>query len=444
MHTDGQTVPAAVPADGLAAAPADAPRAEPHEEKVDAQSLPKVRLWAVVLALAAAGGAFWKLHSMGVAPRQERDAALREEAASYDPRPLVDVVKPVRAKAAFDLRLPADMAPMQTTAVAARANGYLRALHADVGDRVTAGTVLAEIDTPEVDAQIVQAHATADLARANVAKAKVDLDLATATFKRYEGFASTGGVTAQQLDEKRFAVEQTKSDLASSEAAVVVAEADIKRLTTLQGFERVAAPFDGVVTARGYDVGALVGSAAAQPLFRLAQVDVLKVFVDVPQTYVSAIREGDPAFLSVRNWPGREFAGKVVRTTGVLDATTRTLRLEIDVSNTDGALYAGMFGEVRIPITTAHPPLMVPTSAAQFGAAGSIVWIADGNKARARKVTLGRDFGAEIEVADGLADGDLVVRNPGERLADGVELRIAAPKAPPEGGAPASKDAGAR
>jgi RND family efflux transporter MFP subunit len=395
-----------------------------------------VRWGAIVLALAVGAGAFWKLHALGMAPRRERDAELQSDARSFDPRPLVETVKPRRGQSSVDLHLPADIAPMQATALYARAGGYLKSLHADVGDRVTAGMPLAEIDTPEVDAQIVQAKASADLARATVAKSKVDLDLASATLKRFAGFAESGGVTAQQLDERRFAVEQAKSTLAAAEAAVVVAEADVKRLETLQAFGRVEAPIDGVVTERGYDVGALVGSASAKPLFRIEKVDVLRVYVDVPQAHAAAAKVGTPAFVTVRNWAGREFAGTITRTAGVLDASTRTLRCQIDVANADGALLSGMFGEVRLPLAAVRPPMLLPSSAPQVGAAGTLVWVVDGGRAHAKKVELGRDFGSEIEITDGLGDDDVVVKNPGERISDGIEVRVAAAKAP-EAKAPA-------
>ncbi len=426
-QTDGtkaDAVPAARPA---AAAPA--PEHASHEDAVDVSKLPKIRWWAVLAALVVAGFAFVKLYGLGAGPRAERAEAARSEAASYDPRPVVDVVKAKRGETSFDLRLPADVASMQETAVFARTNGYLKAFHADVGDHVTEGQLLAEIDTPEIDAQITWAKAAVDVARANSAKAHVDLELADATLKRYAGFAESGGATIQQLDEKRSAAEQAKSALAAADANVVLADAEVKRLATLQAFERVTAPYAGVITARNYDVGALLGpssAAASKEMFRLQQSDVLRVWVDMPQAYVSSAKVGAKAYLTVRNWPGREFAGSMARTTGVLDVATRTLRCEVDVPNSDGALFPGMYGEVRFPVTSERPTLTVPTSAPTFGAAGATVWVVKDGRVTGRKAVLGRDFGLDIEVMEGIGPEDDVVRNPGERLVDGLEVRVAA------------------
>jgi RND family efflux transporter MFP subunit len=430
METNAADVPDAAPATAEDVVKSKAPEAPAHhDDAVDASTLPKIRWWAVLLAVLVAVAAFVALHRLGAAPRAERDAETKRDAAVYDPRPIVDLVKPKIGEKAFDLRLPADVASMQETAVFARTNGYLGRFLVDVGDRVTAGQLIAVIDAPEIDAQIVWADAAVDVARANVAKSKVDLGLADATLKRFAAFAESGGATAQQLDEKKSAFEQARATLASAEANVVLAEAEVKRLTTLQGFERVAAPIDGVVTERNYDVGALLGpssAAASKAVFRIERGDVLRAWVDVPQAYVADAKVGAKAYLSVRNWPGKEFVGTLTRTAGVLDPNTRTLRCEIDVPNPDGVLCSGMFGEMRFPVTTDRPTLTVPTSAPTYGASGPTVWVVAADHVQARKVKLGRDFGADIEVTDGIAPEDDVVKNPGERLADGLEVRVAA------------------
>jgi len=431
MSNDGDGRVTAATAEPAAAGaeqrPAEAPpRATPtHEGETEPSSVKKAPLWAVLLAALVAAAAFFALWSLGKKPHEEREERLASEAKSFDPRPIVDVAKPKPGQSSFDLSLPADVAPFQTTDVYARASGYVKSLGGDVGDRVAAGKLLAEIDTPEIDAEIAKARASVDFARAEVAKDRVDLDLATATLKRFEGFARTGGVTEQQLNEKRAAVEQAKSALGASEASIAVADAEVKRLATLQEFERVAAPFDGVITARGYDLGALVGPSSGKALFRVEKTDVLRVYVNVPQTHAPSVKVGGRATLVVRNFPGREFSGEVTRTASVLDPATRTLRCEIDVPNPDGALFSGMYGEVRLPVATPRAPLLVPTSAPQFGADGTTVWIVEGDRARARKVETGRDFGMEIEVLSGLAPDDLVIRNPGDRLADGLAVRVA-------------------
>jgi len=235
-------------------------------------------------------------------------------------------------------------------------------------------------------------------------------------------------VTAQQLDERRSALTQTQSALEVGRASVGVAEAEVKRLTVLQSFERVVAPISGTITTRNYDVGALLMPATAtegHELYQIDRTDSLRVFVNVPQTYSTAVKVGDDAFLGVPNLVGREFTGKIVRSTRSIDPSTRTLRIEIDVGNADGALYPGMYGEVRLAVKTADKSLVVPTSALVFVADGTWVWTIEADRAHRRQVRVGRDFGTELEIESGLSAEDTVIKNPGERLVEGLEVRVA-------------------
>lgn len=411
---------------------APASPASSHDERVDPARLAKIRWWIVLPVLAVAAFALHRLREIGVAPRREHAAAVEAERAAYDPRPSVETVKARKGDATFDLRLPADVASMQETAIYSRASGYLAEVLVDIGDHVVAQQPLARIATPEIDAQIAAARAAVAVANANVEKVKVDLSLAESTLKRFEGLAKTGGAIAQEVDEKRSAVAQGKASLAASEANVLLAEAEVKRLATLQEFERVAAPFAGVVTARGYDVGALVGPSgpsAGAPLFRVERGDRLRVWVDLPQAYVASATKDAKAYLTVRNSPGKELPCALTRTAGVLDPTSRTLRCQFEVGNADGALASGMFGELRFPVTRTQA-LTVPTTAPTFGATGATIWVVEGKKVFARSVKLGRDYGTEIEVTDGLRPDDEVVRNPGERLLDGLEVIVLPPAKP--------------
>jgi RND family efflux transporter MFP subunit len=299
----------------------------------------------------------------------------------------------------------------------------------DIGDRVKAGQLLAEIDAPDVDAELVQAKASVGQAKANVVKAEDDLELARTTFERYKGFGKGGGVSQQEIDEKRAAYTQAQSALEAFKASVAAAEATVQRLAALQGFEKVYAPFAGVVTARNMDVGALVSAGQTVPLFRIADTDVLRVYVNVPQSYVQSVRPGQKVGLAVRNYPGKEFEGVVARTAGALDPATRTLRYEVDVPNKEGVLLAGMYGEVRIKAKQDEPPMVVPTSAVVFDSGGTKVWVVEEGKVHPKRVDVGRDFGTEIEVSSGLSGKEQVVTNPGERLADGVEVEA---KSPPQ------------
>jgi RND family efflux transporter MFP subunit len=318
---------------------------------------------------------------------------------------------------------------MQETSIFPRANGYLKRVLVDIGDRVESGQLLAEIEQPDVDADLLQAKASVAQANANLVKAQNDFDLSQATLKRYEGFAQGGGVTQQQLDEKRAAFAQAQSALAGAQANVKVADAAVQRLTAMQGFEKVTAPFAGTITSRNYDIGALINGtnpAAGHELFRVADTATLRVFVNVPQTYVTAVRTGQPASLIVRNFGNREFAGTVARSAGALDPATRTLRYEIDVPNSDGVLYAGMYVQTKLPVTPHQAPMVVPTSALVFDATGTKVWTVDNGKAKAKKVDVGRDFGTEVEIASGLKGDESVVTNPGERLADNAPVQVTA------------------
>jgi RND family efflux transporter MFP subunit len=376
-----------------------------------------VAVVALVVVAALAG-----LFFVGYIPRQHRLAEVHREASEVnDGKPNVDVAIPKRSAKTQDVILPADVRSNQETSIFPRANGYLKGFAVDIGDRVKAGQLLAEISAPDLDAELLQAKASVEQARANLVKAQNDLDLAQATLTRYEGFAKTGGVTTQQLDEKRAAFTQAKGQFDADKANVQAAQASVERLTALQGFEKIYAPFDGVVTARNFDVGALMSASNPTPMFRIADTHVLRVYTNVPQTYVQTVHVGDQVSIGVRNYPNKEFVGTVTRTAAALDPSTRTLRYEVDVPNADGLLYAGMYGEARIKASQEHPPIVIPTSAVVFDSAGTKVWVVDEDgKVHAKAVDVGRDFGTEIEIARGLEGQEHVVTNPGERLADGA------------------------
>jgi RND family efflux transporter MFP subunit len=346
---------------------------------------------------------------------------------------VVIAAPPRRAPQTTDLALPGDSRAFQTTAIFPRANGYLKKLYVDIGDHVKDGQLLAEIDTPEIDAQLNQAKAAVEQANAALGKAQNDFDLAKLTLERYEGFAKAGGVTQQQLDEKRNAFTQAKAILEGAKASVAGSQADVQRLTALQSFEKVYAPFAGTITARNYDPGALLsattgGNGGGKEIFRIDQTDTLRIYVNVPQTYATSVKIGQKADFFVRNYPGRPFTGTVTRSTGAIDPQTRTLRFEVDFANKGDLLYAGMYGQVKFHVTQAQPPLMVPTSALVFNAQGTRVAIANEGRIQYRNVNLGRDFGQEIEVVDGIRADDLIVANPGERLVDGIEVQVTSPE----------------
>ena len=400
-----------------------------------AHDLPPVsgRRLRVVLTLVAAG--FALLFVLGGLPRfrayRHARAAAEEEAAG---KPVVEAGRPARERAAGELTLPADVRAWQTTSLYPRTTGYIKTLLVDIGDRVSADQLLAEIATPEVDAELLQARAALDQARTAAERTESDYQLAQATLVRYEGFARSGGVTQQQLDERRSAERQAWAALQGGKANVSAAAANVSRLEALQGFERVAAPFPGTVATRGYDIGALVSPGSSGPgreLFRIDRTDILRVFIDAPQQYVGEMQIGREAAVTVRNYPGRSFSGTIARTAGSLDPGTRTLRVEIDVTNAENLLFAGMYGEVRLPITRA-PALLIPTSATLFDTEGTRVALVKDDRVHFQKVTLGRDLGKNIEVLEGLHPDDLVIRNPGQRLVEGGPVRTASGSPPQE------------
>ncbi len=378
--------------------------------------------------------------------RRLKDAAEAAQSAM----PIVEVVRPRPQDHSIVLALPGDARAKQQTALYGQVNGYLKRWWVDIGDHVEKGEVLAEISAPQVDANLDQALASLDQAKANLVKTTADADLATATFNRYQGLIPSGGVTQQQLDEKQSAMNDANAARVDAQARIKASQASIEQLRAQQNFEQIVAPFDGVITARNVDVGALISASDTAPgheLFDLAQIDELRIYVNLPQPYVGLVQPMQlVSFVVERNYPGREFAGHVARTTGAIDAQTRTMRIECDFPNDHELLTAGMYGEVRINLRQDKPALSVPTSAMMFEADGTSVAVINPNEVKPapddgngpglqaplhfKKVVIGRDMGTELEIVAGLNDDDYVVSNPGEMIADGMAVRFGAPPPP--------------
>jgi len=297
---------------------------------------------------------------------------------------------------------------------------------------VKANELLAVIDAPEIDAELDQAKANLAQAKTTVTKAESDLKLADLTLKRYleSQKAMPGSVTQTAIDQQQAMYDDAVSALAQAKASVVSEQAAVQQLTVTQGFDYVLAPFDGVITARNYDNGALLSPSDTGPgkeMFDIAQTDVLRVYVSVPQGDATAIRVGKPGYLQVpSNYPGKWFPGVVARTSDSLDPDTRTLTVEVDFPNKDDSLRAGMFGEVRLPVGDARSVLMVPTGAIVFNAEGLQVALVQDSKIHLQKIGVGRDMGTEIEVTSGLSANDQVVTNPGEKVVEGVTVKAVA------------------
>jgi len=351
------------------------------------------------------------LFALGFIPRWRANAALTSSVR--DQRPTVTVVSSQKPNEAANLVLPGSTQAIQETALYARTNGYVRKWNVDIGAKVEAGQLLAEIETPEVDQELNQA-------RANVAQAIANADLARATLTRWQQLVDQKVVSPQEFDEKRSAADARAADLR-------VAQANVKRLEELQGFEKIVAPFTGIVTARNIDNGNLVsaGSGQTAPLFRLAQTDTLRIYVTVPQTQSRSIAPGQSATVSVREIPDKTFSAKVVRTAGAIDPASRTLLTELQLPNEDDQLFPGMYAEVKFALPQDGHTLLVPGNSVMIRSDGPKVLVVDAKQTiRARAVKLGRDLGDKVEIASGLDPAESLVANPTDALRDGAEVKV--------------------
>lgn len=329
--------------------------------------------------------------------------------------PTVSVVMPGRAKSDFGTPLPANVEAYIQASIHARASGYLKSWFVDIGTHVTNGQVLAQIDTPELDEQFAQAQAQLD-------QAKAAMDLAKITADRWNQLLKTASVSEQETEEKQ-------SDYILQQANVEAAKANLKRLYDLKSFDNVTAPFDGVVTARNTDIGQLIAAGSGPELFRMAQTDPLRVYVQVPQEYAYDVVVGQKAELAFIERPGHTYEATITRTAGAVDPTTRTLQVELDVPNPKGELFSGSYASVRFTQAPAHNALTIADNTIIFQAAGNQVAVVDGdNKVHLRDIKVGRDFGNVIEVLDGLNPDDRVINNPPDFISDGETVQIMQPE----------------
>ena len=356
------------------------------------------------------------LLAIGIIPRiTQRRALASEVGAASDSVMPTTVAIATRAKGE-PLSLPGTLQPLHEAVVYARSAGYVRHWYSDIGAHVTAGEVLATIEAPEVDQELMQGQAQLKQAAANLALAKNDLD-------RWKSLARDSAVSQQELDQKNAAYE-------ASVATANAQRANVDRLTSLQGYSKILAPFAGVVTARNVDVGALVspGTSGAGTgglgLFRVSQTDTMRVYINVPQSLAPAIHVGQTANISLAEQHGRAFMGRVTRTADALDPGTRTLLVEVDVADTDRSLLAGSFVQVDLSTNAMVSPVTVPANALLFNAAGTqVIVIDDHNIAHYHKVMVGRDFGATVQILSGVDDGATIALNPSDDIQDGHAIK---------------------
>ena len=351
--------------------------------------------------------------SVGLIPRWFTHRALAQETHELAVT-TVAVVSPAPGKSDFGVPLPAEVQAFVEAPIYARASGYLKRWLVDIGAPVKAGQLLAEIETPELDQQLAQA-------KAELAQNQAALDLAKITSARWTDLLKTASVSEQETAEKQ-------SDLELKKANLDAALANLHRLEELKTFASLTAPFDGTITARRTDVGQLITAGSGRELFRLAQLNPLRVYVRVPQTLAHAITPGQTAELILDQSPGKKIAAKVVRTAGAMEPGSRTLLTELEVDNSRGESLAGSYAQVRFTDSVAAPTLTLPANTLLFRAEGVRVGVVDaGNKVELRAVKLGRDFGQTVEILEGVEAGDRVIMNPPDSLATGLAVRVAEP-----------------
>ncbi|HEY5174074.1 MAG TPA: efflux RND transporter periplasmic adaptor subunit [Terriglobales bacterium] len=335
--------------------------------------------------------------------------------------PTVAVIHPTLEKPDEELVLPGSLQAFEESPIYARTNGYLLRWYKDIGSRVTKGELLADIDTPEVDQELMQTRATRQQIVAQMDLAKINSD-------RYLSLRKTDSVSQQEADQQASGYQQAKANLDA-------ADANVRRLEELESFKHVYAPFSGVLTKRNVDPGALINAGGTgKELFDMARVDPLRVYVNVPQAYAPAIKNGMEAWVTLQELPGQKFKGTVARTAESIDPTTRTLLTEVDVPNKDGHLLPGSFGEVHFRVGINARKVTVPVNTMLFRQEGPrVAVVGSDNKVQLRPITIGRDYGSTLEILGGVNVEDQVVVNPADSLEEGQQVNVAPPN---QGGNP--------
>ena len=342
------------------------------------------------------------------------NAKVLEADSSEHARQYVKTTLPKAAAAGQKLVLPGTLQGFVQAPISARASGYLLRWYKDIGSRVEQGELLAEIESPEIDQQLVQGIAAREQAASSLA-------LARSSMERWEALRKKDAVSQQELDERRSSDAQARANLAA-------ADANVERLRQLKSFKRVVAPFSGVITRRNVDIGDLIdaGGGSGRTLFLLTQTDPLRIYVNVPQSYAQMIKPGQPVSVTQTELRGRIFRGEVARTAASIDAATRTMQIEVSLANKDGALLPGAYVQVSLPLES-NRALTLPTNTLMFRSEGMKVAVVDGaGRVALRAISIGRNYGEAVEVQDGVTGEDRVVLNPADSLAEGDLVEVAA------------------
>jgi RND family efflux transporter MFP subunit len=373
----------------------------------------KVVLWLALL-LIVAGVVVYR----GIYTRVRAAAEVKVETRELAV-PSVSVARPKQSAPQQEIILPGNVQAFIEAPIYARTTGYLKRWYVDIGGRVKNGQLLAEIDTPELDQQLQQA-------RADFATANANYELAQTTAARYEFLLKSDSVSKQDVD-------NAEGDEHAKKAMVDSATDNVKRLEQLQSFEKVYAPFDGVLTARATDIGQLIvansSASTAKELFRVASINPLRVYVNVPQVDSPSAVPGVEAYLTMPQYPGRRFPGKIVRNAEAIEQASRTLLTEVDVANPTGEILPGAYAEVRLKLPAAKSTVIIPVTCLIFRSEGLRVAVVRQGRAAMLPIALGRDFGTEVQVVSGLDVNDEVITNPPDSLVDGEEVRVATPGA---------------
>ncbi len=350
----------------------------------------------------------------GIHARSRADVVLTNENKA-DAVPEVKVVYPKSNAGNGTLTLPGNTQPYVDTPIYSRTNGYLKKWYFDIGAHVRRGQLMATIETPEVDQQL-------QVAQADLKASQANLNLANITSARYQNLLKSNSVSKQETD-------QAMGDAQAKEAAVEASMAGVRRLQQLQGFENIYAPYDGVVTARNTDIGALItggvsAGASANQLFRVASIDRLRVFVSVPEADSSVVRDGGTATLTADAYPGQSFTGTITRNANAIDPASRTLNVEVDVANSNGKLLPGAYVEVHFDVPTTAANLTIPSNTLLFRSQGLQVGVVRKGKVMLVPVRIAQDHGATVEVASGLTSSDAIIVDPSDSLANGQQVTV--------------------
>ena len=381
----------------------------PHDPGAAPPGRARILVGAVLLVLITAGVVTF------LNRKSESDALAKEtEAVSI---PTVAVVQPQVEPGNDELVLPGNLQAFEESPIFARTNGYLLRWYKDIGSKIQKGELLAAIDTPEIDQELSQARASREQVRSALGLAKISAD-------RWANLRKSDSVSQQEADQQASGYQQAQANLAA-------ADANVRRLEQLESFKNVYAPFSGVLTRRNVDPGVLINSGAGltgKELFDIARVDPLRVYVSVPQAYAPNMKVGMKANVTLQEFPGQKFMGTVARTADAIDPATRTLNTEVDVPNKDGKLLPGSFGQVHFATGTSVPRITIPVNAMLFRAEGPRVAVVDkDNIVHMHPISIGRDFGATLEILGGLEVSDRIIINPSDSLEEGQKVHVANP-----------------